>query len=63
MIKEVKGGAHHDVKMQAGYIDETLKQSLKSLLKLNEEELIQQRYEKYKAIGKVSVEDQYIGVN
>ncbi len=63
MIKEVKGGAHHDVKLQASYMDETLKQSLKTLLKLSEEELIQQRYEKYKAIGKVSVEDQYIGVN
>jgi len=63
MIKEVKGGAHHDIKLQASYMDETLKQSLKTLLKLNEEELIQQRYEKYKAIGKVSIEDQYIGVN
>ena len=63
MIKEVKGGAHHDIKQQAGYIDGILKETLKSLLQLNAEELISQRYEKYKAIGKVSVEDQYIGVN
>ena len=62
MIKEVKGGAHHDIKQQAGYIDGILKETLKSLLQMNAEELISQRYEKYKAIGKVSVEDQYIGV-
>ncbi|MCY7552887.1 acetyl-CoA carboxylase carboxyl transferase subunit alpha, partial [Bacillus safensis] len=36
---------------------------LTSLLKLTPEELVEQRYEKYKAIGKVSIENQYIGVN
>lgn len=63
VIKEVQGGAHRDVKQQAAYIETTLKQSLTSLLKLTPEELVEQRYQKYKAIGKVSVENQYIGVN
>ncbi|MES9687807.1 acetyl-CoA carboxylase carboxyl transferase subunit alpha, partial [Bacillus sp. JJ353] len=44
VIKEVRGGAHRDVKQQAAYIDETLKQALQSLMKLDKNELIQQRY-------------------
>ena len=63
VIKEVQGGAHRDVKQQAAYIEKTLKQSLTSLLKQSPEELVEQRYQKYKAIGKVSIENQYIGVN
>ncbi|ATH92760.1 acetyl-CoA carboxylase carboxyl transferase subunit alpha [Bacillus glycinifermentans] len=62
VIKEVRGGAHRDVKKQAAYIDETLKQALQSLMKLDKNELIQQRYEKYKSIGKISTENQFVGV-
>ncbi|KKB74910.1 MULTISPECIES: acetyl-CoA carboxylase carboxyl transferase subunit alpha [Bacillus] len=62
VIKEVRGGAHRDVKQQAAYIDETLKQALQSLMKLDKNELIQQRYEKYKSIGKISTESQYVGI-
>ncbi|NPC93712.1 acetyl-CoA carboxylase carboxyl transferase subunit alpha [Bacillus sp. WMMC1349] len=62
IIKEVRGGAHRDLKRQAEYIDETLKQTLKSLRQLTKNELIQQRYNKYKLIGKISTENQFIGV-
>ncbi|GIN75470.1 acetyl-CoA carboxylase carboxyl transferase subunit alpha [Bacillus paralicheniformis] len=62
VIKEVRGGAHRDVEQQAAYIDEALKNELKSLLKLDKNELIQQRYNKYKSIGKISTENQYVGI-
>jgi acetyl-CoA carboxylase carboxyl transferase subunit alpha len=51
IIEEVKGGAHKDPKQQAGHIDEVLESSLKSLLSMSPDELIEQRYEKYKKIG------------
>ncbi|MCY9224835.1 acetyl-CoA carboxylase carboxyl transferase subunit alpha [Bacillus haynesii] len=62
VIKEVRGGAHRDMEQQAAYIDEALKGELKSLLKLDKNELIQQRYNKYKSIGKISTENQYVGI-
>ncbi|MEC1085003.1 acetyl-CoA carboxylase carboxyl transferase subunit alpha [Bacillus paralicheniformis] len=62
VIKEVRGGAHRDAEQQAAYIDEALKSELKSLLKLDKNELIQQRYNKYKSIGKISTENQYVGI-
>jgi acetyl-CoA carboxylase carboxyl transferase subunit alpha len=52
IIPEVRGGAHRDVDEQAKKIDQVLKQSLKTLLKLDEQTLVQHRYEKYKKIGK-----------
>ncbi|QSF99903.1 acetyl-CoA carboxylase carboxyl transferase subunit alpha [Bacillus paralicheniformis] len=62
VIKEVRGGAHRDVEQQAAYIDEALKSELKSLLKLDKNELIQQRYNKYKSIGKITTENQFVGI-
>ncbi|MFT4415150.1 acetyl-CoA carboxylase carboxyl transferase subunit alpha [Fredinandcohnia humi] len=62
IIPEVKGGAHRDVNTQAASIDEVLRKSLKSLLKLNKEELVQQRYVKYKNIGQFNIIENYIGV-
>lgn len=51
IIPEVSGGAHRDVKQQAEFIDATLKEALADLLKQSSEQLLQQRYEKYKKIG------------
>ncbi|WP_137788669.1 acetyl-CoA carboxylase carboxyl transferase subunit alpha [Bacillus sp. E(2018)] len=51
IIEEVKGGAHKDAKHQAKLIDQVLETSLDSLLSMSQEELINQRYEKYKKIG------------
>lgn len=62
IIPEVKGGAHRDVKQQAEEIDQILYRSLTELTKLSEEELINQRYNKFKAIGDFSVEKESIAV-
>jgi acetyl-CoA carboxylase carboxyl transferase subunit alpha len=51
IIEEVKGGAHKDPKQQADYIDTVIESSLNTLLSFSKEELIDQRYEKYKKIG------------
>ncbi|PAQ16608.1 acetyl-CoA carboxylase carboxyl transferase subunit alpha [Bacillaceae bacterium SAOS 7] len=51
IIPEVSGGAHRDVKQQAEFIDAALKEALADLLKQSPEQLLQQRYEKYKKIG------------
>jgi acetyl-CoA carboxylase carboxyl transferase subunit alpha len=51
IIEEVKGGAHKDAKRQAELIGQVLETSLDTLLSLSQEELINQRYEKYKKIG------------
>ncbi|MBP3949748.1 acetyl-CoA carboxylase carboxyl transferase subunit alpha [Bacillus suaedae] len=57
IISEVKGGAHRHIAEQAKKIDVTLEQSLAELSKLSEDELVEQRYQKYKKIG------QYTHVN
>ncbi|WP_413379119.1 acetyl-CoA carboxylase carboxyl transferase subunit alpha [Alkalihalobacillus sp. 1P02AB] len=59
IIHEVKGGAHRDVKEQAEYIGETIKKSLKELSLLSEEELLSQKYEKFKNIGQYSDESDH----
>lgn len=51
LIPEVLGGAHHDPKKQAGLIDQTLKETLSDLDKLDREQLREQRLAKYRAIG------------
>jgi acetyl-CoA carboxylase carboxyl transferase subunit alpha len=63
IIPEVKGGAHRDVKQQAEEIDQILHRSLLELTKLSEEELINHRYNKFKAIGEFSFEKESIGIN
>ncbi|WP_100399860.1 acetyl-CoA carboxylase carboxyl transferase subunit alpha [Bacillus sp. FJAT-44742] len=54
VISEIQGGAHQDLKKQAALIDETLFRSLEELSSLKPEELVSQRYEKYKAIGQLA---------
>ncbi len=63
IIPEVRGGAHKDVETQAQAIDTLLQQSLKELLKLSEEELVVDRYEKFKSIGEFAFSSEFIGVN
>ncbi|MBD7935583.1 MULTISPECIES: acetyl-CoA carboxylase carboxyl transferase subunit alpha [Cytobacillus] len=62
IIPEVKGGAHKDVEQQALAIEDILYQSLKELSQLDENQLVDHRYEKYKSIGKYSFLRDYIGV-
>ncbi len=58
IIPEVKGGAHRDVRTQAQNIDHVLEQSLKELKQLSQEELLEERWEKYKKIGSYSTREE-----
>ncbi|PSL35238.1 acetyl-CoA carboxylase carboxyl transferase subunit alpha [Planomicrobium soli] len=51
VIPEVRGGAHHDCNKQAAYIGDAIKQSFAELGNLSGQELIEQRYAKFKSIG------------
>ncbi|WP_071396009.1 acetyl-CoA carboxylase carboxyl transferase subunit alpha [Bacillus tuaregi] len=63
VIPEVKGGAHKDVKQQAAFIEKVLLDSLKELKKLDKQQLVEHRYNKFKRIGEISFLKDYIGVN
>ncbi|WP_088072874.1 acetyl-CoA carboxylase carboxyltransferase subunit alpha [Gottfriedia luciferensis] len=54
LIPEVKGGAHNDLVTQAKSIALAIETSLKELLLLNPEELIEHRYSKFRSIGEVN---------
>ncbi|MGB3261394.1 acetyl-CoA carboxylase carboxyl transferase subunit alpha [Paenisporosarcina sp.] len=51
IIDEAVGGAHRDTKQQAIYMKEALQRSIDTLSKLSKEELVNNRYEKFKSIG------------
>lgn len=51
IIPEVRGGAHHDEVQQARFIEQAIEQSLVELGGMNGDELVAQRYDKFKAIG------------
>ncbi|MGD6855535.1 acetyl-CoA carboxylase carboxyl transferase subunit alpha [Bacillus infantis] len=63
VIPEIKGGAHKDARGQAFEIESILYSALKELKGLPVEQLVSQRYEKYKSIGEYSFLNDYIGVN
>lgn len=51
MIPEILGGAHRDLKKQAVFIGDAIRTSLKELTLLNHEEVVADRYEKFRKIG------------
>jgi acetyl-CoA carboxylase carboxyl transferase subunit alpha len=51
IIEEPFGGAHRDVAQQAGHVKAKLLEGLEQLDRLTPEQLIQDRYEKFKQIG------------
>ncbi|WP_342598598.1 acetyl-CoA carboxylase carboxyl transferase subunit alpha [Psychrobacillus sp. FSL H8-0483] len=51
IVREVHGGAHRDLDAQATYMKEALINSLQQLCKLSADELIENRYAKFKNIG------------
>ncbi|ULG71307.1 acetyl-CoA carboxylase carboxyltransferase subunit alpha [Macrococcus brunensis] len=51
VIEEVVGGAHEDVERQSEKIAEAISDSLSELTQISADELINQRYEKYRNIG------------
>jgi len=52
LIPEIKGGAHHDIETQAQSIDQALQKALLDLSTCTRQELIAQRSEKYRVMGK-----------
>lgn len=52
IIPEPKGGAHRDVAEQAEAIKRTLWKHLQELMKMTEDELIEDRYSKFRNIGR-----------
>ena len=51
IVPEIRGGAHHDPFRQAEYLSAEIEKSLAELNPLTAGELIDQRYNKFKAIG------------
>lgn len=62
VIPEVRGGAHRDLEEQARLIDAVLKDSLTTLRKLNKDELVKHRYNKYRKIGQLQIIDEYVTI-
>jgi acetyl-CoA carboxylase carboxyl transferase subunit alpha len=62
VIPEVKGGAHKNIEKQAEEIGKVLKASLEQLLKLSEEELIENRYQRFRTIGAYSTQNEFINI-
>ncbi|HET7616056.1 MAG TPA: acetyl-CoA carboxylase carboxyl transferase subunit alpha [Bacillales bacterium] len=52
VIPEVTGGAHHDPKSQAEAIERSLSSALQELEELAEDDLLEQRRQKYKKMGR-----------
>ena len=55
IIPEVRGGAHNDLALQSLKIKNTISQALMELTHINKEELVENRYKKYKDIGSFSI--------
>ena len=53
IIPEPKGGAHRDVEQQAKNIDKVLNDSIQSLSQLTAEQLLENRWQKFKKIGEI----------
>ncbi|MBA2173350.1 acetyl-CoA carboxylase carboxyltransferase subunit alpha [Halobacillus locisalis] len=51
VIPEIRGGAHRDIAAQANHIDEVISNALEELLALDESQLLEGRFNKYKNIG------------
>lgn len=62
VIPEVKGGAHKNIEKQAEEIGKVLKASLGQLLKLSAEELIENRYQRFRTIGAFSTQNEFIEI-
>lgn len=52
IVPEPRGGAHRDLQKQAANIKQALLEHLEPLLAMSEEELVEDRYMKFRGIGK-----------
>lgn len=62
IIPEVKGGAHRNMEEQAKSIQAAIVKSLEELTQLSKQELVNQRYEKYRNIGQYTFVTDTIGL-
>lgn len=53
IIDEVAGGAHKNIEVQSEHVKKTLKLAIARLSELSAEEIVIQRYEKFKNIGQI----------
>ncbi|MCH2109930.1 MAG: acetyl-CoA carboxylase carboxyltransferase subunit alpha [Polyangiaceae bacterium] len=51
IIDEPPGGAHQDFELAAKFIDQSLKRNLRELLKLSGDELVEDRYDRFRRLG------------
>ncbi|MFL6558031.1 MAG: acetyl-CoA carboxylase carboxyl transferase subunit alpha, partial [Bacillus sp. (in: firmicutes)] len=63
IIPEIKGGAQKDVVKQAEEIDNVLKKALQQLVNLSQDELITDRYNRFRTIGEFATVNDFISVN
>ncbi|MBS4199955.1 acetyl-CoA carboxylase carboxyl transferase subunit alpha [Bacillus sp. FJAT-49732] len=63
IIPEIKGGAHKDVEGQAQAIDKVLLKALQQLQSVPVEKLIEDRYQKYKRMGKYTEINRYENIH
>lgn len=57
IVPEPRGGAHRDVETQAAAIKQMLTKHLQELLALSEKELIEDRYNKFRQIGRFTIQE------
>lgn len=55
IVPEVTGGAHVDVARQASYLGDVLERQLSELERMTPETLVQQRYDRFRRLGKFKV--------
>jgi acetyl-CoA carboxylase carboxyl transferase subunit alpha len=58
IIPEPRGGAHRDPAMQAALIKEAVAKHLQELMKLSEQQLREDRYEKFRKIGRFTYQQE-----
>ena len=51
VVKEPLGGAHRDFETTANHLGDTVERALRQLCKLSSKELIEKRYQKFRAMG------------
>jgi len=56
-VKEAPGGAHRDPKLTAENLAGAIRRQLADLRQLTPEQLVRQRYQKFRAMGVFTVEE------
>jgi acetyl-CoA carboxylase carboxyl transferase subunit alpha len=57
IVKEAPGGAHRDPQLTAGNVGDAVRRHLSDLMRLSPEQLVRDRYQKFRAMGVFTTED------